>query len=95
MYILVFLQNKLGNTRNTPVSAHAMLVIEFKDKCRLKWLLKVDVNYHQQAPPHLGFTHPRVKFKEKSNHEYNILRYTANIKLFQSIPYTSGICGIG
>jgi len=46
-----------------------------------KVLIKVDVIHRQQVPPRLLFARPRVKVKDKSNHDHNIQKYIANIKI--------------
>ena len=37
-------------------------------------------NDRQQVPPHLLYARPRVKVKDKSNHDYSISGHVANIK---------------
>jgi len=46
-----------------------------------KVLIKIDVIHRQQVPPHLLFARPRVKVKDKSNHDHNLHKYIANIKI--------------
>ena len=38
-----------------------MLVIHFSHLCKLYWWFMMNVNYHQQAPPHLGFYSSSIK----------------------------------
>jgi hypothetical protein len=48
----------------------------------LNWQSNLIGKDRQQAPPTLTlFARPRAKFKDKSNHEHNILRYMAYMKV--------------
>jgi hypothetical protein len=38
-----------------------MLVIHFSHLCMVYWWFMIDINYHQQTPPHLGFYSSSIK----------------------------------
>ena len=38
-----------------------MLVIHFSHLCKVYWWFVMNVNYHQQTPPHLGFYSSSIK----------------------------------
>ena len=52
----------------------------------------IDVNDHQQVPPHLFFARPRVKVKININIAIEDMRLAYG--LFQNIPCTCRICGV-
>ena len=52
----------------------------------------IDVNDHQQVPPHLFFARPRVKVKININIAIQDMGLAYG--LFQNIPHTRGICGV-